>query len=280
MNIEDIKSFSEAVREILHLDYYNAGAKNKLIKYCNSKGIDIQCIIENNRKKLQDRKNFCKNCGKEISLYKKFCDSSCAATYNNKKRKLKQETKDKISESLKKVKRNSECKYNKNGKKIYKKICKVCGKEFETVSKNATHCSKKCVGQDTEYREHLRNKQLALVKQGKHKGWITRNIVSFPERFWMRVLNSNNIEYVHNYHFYNKYFLDFYIIKNGNEIDLEIDGKQHEDRKEEDDKRDDFVKDKNVIVYRVKWNYVNNDKGKEIMKKKIDDFLNFYNNIN
>ena len=200
--------------------------------------------------------------------------------YNNKKRKLKQETKDKISESLKKVKRNSECKYNKNGKKIYKKICKVCGKEFETVSKNATHCSKKCVGQDTEYREHLRNKQLALVKQGKHKGWITRNIVSFPERFWMRVLNSNNIEYVHNYHFYNKYFLDFYIIKNGNEIDLEIDGKQHEDRKEEDDKRDDFVKDKNVIVYRVKWNYVNNDKGKEIMKKKIDDFLNFYNNIN
>ena len=96
----------------------------------------------------------------------------------------------------------------------------------------------------------------------------------------MRVLNSNNIEYVHNYHFYNKYFLDFYIIKNGNEIDLEIDGKQHEDRKEEDDKRDDFVKDKNVIVYRVKWNYVNNDKGKEIMKKKIDDFLNFYNNIN
>ena len=31
MNIEDIKSFSEAVREILHLDYYNAGAKNKLI---------------------------------------------------------------------------------------------------------------------------------------------------------------------------------------------------------------------------------------------------------
>lgn len=125
MNIEDIKSFSEAVREILHLDYYNAGAKNKLIKYCNSKGIDIQGIIENNRKKLQDRKNFCKNCGKEISLYKKFCDSSCAATYNNKKRKFKQETKDKISESLKKVKRNSECKYNKNGKKIYKKICKV-----------------------------------------------------------------------------------------------------------------------------------------------------------
>lgn len=279
MNIEDIKSFSEAIREILHINYYNNGAKKKLIKYCNSHNIDIQYIIENNNIKLKERKKICKYCGKEISLTKIFCDSSCAAKYNNKGRKVKQETKDKISESLKRVKRDPKYSYNKDGKKIYHRVCKICGKEFNTVNVKTRHCSHKCANQDPYVKELQRNIQLNLVKQGKHKGWTSRNIISFPEKFWINVLNNNNIEYVHEYHFYNKYFLDFYLNKNGAEIDLEIDGKQHNSRIEEDKERDNFIKSKNLIVYRVKWNSVTNEKGKEEMKKKIDDFIKFYNNI-
>lgn len=279
MNIEDIKSFSEAIREILHINYYNKGAKKKLINYCNSHNIDIQYIIENNNRKLKERKNFCRYCGKEISLSKIFCNSSCAAKYNNKGRKVKQETKDKISESLKRVKRDPKYSYNKDGKKIYHRVCKICGKEFDTVNAKTSHCSHKCASQDSYVKELQRNIQLDLVKQGKHKGWTSRNIISFPEKFWINVLNNNSIEYVHEYYFYNKYFLDFYLNRNGVEIDLEIDGKQHNYRIEEDKERDNFIKSKNLIVYRVKWNSVSNEKGKEEMKKKIDDFIKFYNNI-
>ena len=62
-------------------------------------------------------------------------------------------------------------------------------------------------------------------------------------------------------------------------IDLEIDGRQHKykERKESDKKRDIFLTSKNWIVYRVEWNEINTNKGKELMKQKIDDFLKFYN---
>lgn len=43
----------------------------------------------------------CLNCKNVIDNHKKFCNSSCAATYNNSKRKLSEETKLKISKSLK-----------------------------------------------------------------------------------------------------------------------------------------------------------------------------------
>ncbi len=49
------------------------------------------------------KKRYCVNCGNELSKnQKKFCSSSCAASYNNKGRKQKDETREKISEKLKK----------------------------------------------------------------------------------------------------------------------------------------------------------------------------------
>lgn len=52
----------------------------------------------------------CLNCGHEIqgSKVKKFCNSSCSATYNNKKRRLSDETKQKIFEKLTKDSKNEE----------------------------------------------------------------------------------------------------------------------------------------------------------------------------
>lgn len=43
----------------------------------------------------------CLNCNTEIAENKKFCNRSCSATYNNKNRIISQETKDKLSKSLK-----------------------------------------------------------------------------------------------------------------------------------------------------------------------------------
>ena len=72
-------------------------------------------------------------------------------------------------------------------------------------------------------------------------------------------------------------------IKNGLEKDIygfEIDGKQHKyfERKESDKIRDGLLKKNEFIVYRIEWNEINSENGKQLMKTKIDKFLQWYNN--
>ena len=76
-------------------------------------------------------------------------------------------------------------------------------------------------------------------------------------------------------------YVDFYINKNGIKVDLEIDGKQHaySDRLAHDIKRNNILQDMQYIVFRIKWNEINSQSGKDLMKKKIDNFLEFYNSI-
>ena len=99
----------------------------------------------------------------------------------------------------------------------------------------------------------------------------------------IKVLNNNNIVYQREYKLYydniNKYFLDFYIEIGDRKIDLEIDGNQHnfEDRKYHDKIRDEYIKSQGIEVYRIKWNSINNEKGKQLMKEKIDKFLEYIN---
>ena len=137
-------------------------------------------------------------------------------------------------------------------------------------------------------REATRKVQQKLLKEGRHKGWQSRNIISYPERFWMEVLKNNNIDYSFN-HVVNKkthlglddisnYFLDFLI---GEKLDLEIDGKQHKyaERVESDKIRDELLSKNGYIVYRIEWNEINSEEGKKLMKEKIDKFLDFYNNL-
>lgn len=75
-----------------------------------------------------------------------------------------------------------------------------------------------------------------------------------------------------------KYFLDFVI---GN-IDLEIDGKQHQyaDRKASDIIRDAYLRSIGFFVYRIRWNEINSLTGSEMMKDKINLFLNFLDTFN
>jgi len=107
----------------------------------------------------------CLYCKKDIT-YKtdkraKFCNSSCAAKYNNPKRKHSNETKQKISDAAIKndAAKNFRNSLNKGGLKqcsVYFKKCKVCGLLFTASSKikNRKCCSKKCIKiQSGGYRE-------------------------------------------------------------------------------------------------------------------------------
>ena len=117
------------------------------------------------------------------------------------------------------------------------------------------------------------------MKKVGFRGWKSRNIISYAERFWMNALDNNNIKYQKEYSLNGKYFLDFLLEKNGKKIDLEIDGKQHqyEERKIHDKKRDEYIISEGYIVYRISWNRISTKSGSLLMKEKIDKFLEFYN---
>lgn len=250
----------------------------------------------------------------------KCCCKSCATSYANKIRGPRsEETKQKISESINKrilsgnfaannqytCSKNFEyvsfeslinegiitnpynCKVDDkriNKYRLIKKICPICNKEYYGyITKygniSTTFCSEDCKIENVRIKCSTKAKE--RIENGTFQGWQSRNIISYPEKFWINVLNNNNIDFVKEYFIDKKYFLDFYIVKNGKEIDLEIDGKQHkyEDRVIHDQIRDEYITSKNILVYRIDWNEINTDNGKELMKEKIDNFLNWYNNL-
>ena len=275
---------------------------------------------DNKRKEYELNPKYCLNCGKKIPFetrFNKCCCASCAVSYSNKKRGPKsEEEKNKIRETIRrKIKNNT---YKLSNNTIYKcvliselikqgkilnennysfedkiinenllkeKTCCICGRKYYgiiiksgKIGKGKT-CSDKC------HVELKRIKSKESIKrvmdEGRFVGWQTRNIKSYAEIFWHKVLQNNGIEYIAEYFLDKKYFLDFYIVKNGIEIDLEIDGKQHKykDRIEHDKIRDEYIKSKGIVVYRIDWNEINSESGSLMMKEKIDKFLNFYNNI-
>jgi hypothetical protein len=86
----------------------------------------------------------CKNCGeiinKTISDEKQFCNSSCAAHYNNKGRKHSEETKEKIRKSLvKNTIHVSIIKEKTKKKPKITRICKNCKKE-KVMGKHKSIC--------------------------------------------------------------------------------------------------------------------------------------------
>ena len=157
-------------------------------------------------------------------------------------------------------------------------ICDTGNVKLNWFSKRK-YCSDECRKKSSNEKISLLIKEKVI--NGTHKGWKTRNIISYPEKFWMKVLNNNSISFHKEYHIDNKYFLDFFIEKNEFKIDLEIDGKQHlyEDRKLHDIERDKYLTEKGYIVYRIPWNEINSEQGKEKMKQKIEEFLTFFNNL-
>lgn len=249
--------------------------------------------------------NKCKLCNSDLPYEKKnkiFCNSSCAAKFNNKGRVLCESTKKMIGDKLKNCKHSDEHKSkitgNKNGRwktgefaneSQTNRKCIVCGNEFIAHKLSEDKFSKsKCCSNDCHIKLKSNNTKTTTnerIINGTHKGWTTRNIISYPEQFFMGVLINNDIKFIHN-HPINKrnlglndshnYFLDFYI--ENKRIDLEIDGSQHKYREESDVIRDKVLNDNGYIVYRIKWKNIISDNGKEYMKNEIDKFLTFYNN--
>lgn len=152
----------------------------------------------------------------------KFCSKSCSATYNNKRRKRTQLTKNKTSNTLKKFyKEHPEIRKNKPSKpKIYQKIkiCNFCKKEFLAKRNNNKSetwpvlCSNKCLI-ETKRKNARGNKTIKYKNYNFDSNW---------EKLIAIFLDQNNIKWlqpkepiiwIDNKHKQRKYFPDFYLPK-------------------------------------------------------------------
>ena len=130
--LEKSKSMSDVARSIFGKENYTNREKCK--KILEENGINWKKWLE--EKKIKP-KRYCLYCGKEIisgDYRKKFCNSSCAASYNNKGKKHSDEVKKKISETLQKNSPNFDGiikpikeRYRRSKEKTY---CLFCGKEL------------------------------------------------------------------------------------------------------------------------------------------------------
>jgi len=109
----------------------NTSGKGYIEKVAAEIGFDFN--IYKNRKK-----RYCLFCGKELKRGQaKFCSCSCSAKYNNEGRKLDEETKEKISKTLKRVYEE------KRGEREEEhRFCVICGKQLPRGKKK--YCSKEC----------------------------------------------------------------------------------------------------------------------------------------
>lgn len=259
-----------------------ANASEKIFGYCNKKSTNI--IKEVLMLNSIDPDSFKKTKSKYI-----FVDKLCPVC--NKIFLTKNDTKEKITCSVscsnsfrpkRKISTYKKCK-NKPKKVEKNKICTECNKEFKTYGR-PNFCSKECRITNISKRISIR------IENKEHNSWISRNTISFPEKYFMSVLKQYDIGYKYNLPVSHKelglstksyYALDFYIEKNTTKIDLEIDGKQHEyeGRKTSDSIRDSALKKAGFLVYRIKWPGCRNKKSKDLLIKQIEDFINWYKNI-
>lgn len=162
--------------------------------------------------------------------------------------------------------------------------CKYCNSKYNQRDRGgrSKFCSDICKSKSVS--KTLSDLAKQRHKDGKHIGWQTRNKLSYPEKFFKKVLELNgfNGKFKINYPINKRelglneginYFLDFYFPELN--LDLEIDGKQHNypDRIVSDKLRDQILNDNGINVYRIKWKSINNSKGKVYIKNEIIKLL-------
>jgi very-short-patch-repair endonuclease len=219
---------------------------------------------------------------------KTVCSIKCSNIFRGPR---SQEVKDKISKSINKH-------INENGpigveyvSEIPTQECVICEVVFDKWRKcsgsytGSKTCSPECSHQ---LKSNITKERMKYrIENRLHKGWNTRNKLSYPEKFFIKVLKNNGIYEKCEVNYKVKkselgmdctscYFLDFFFEEK--KIDLEIDGKQHkiEERKASDDLRDEYLTKNGIKVYRIEWKGVNSKNGKEYIKNEIEKFLDFY----
>lgn len=87
IDLKQFNSLNDIARALYNKANYTNREKSK--KYLKELGIDWKIWLE---EKKQQKKRYCKNCGKELKRDQySFCSRSCSAAFNNKKRSSRKE---------------------------------------------------------------------------------------------------------------------------------------------------------------------------------------------
>jgi very-short-patch-repair endonuclease len=219
----------------------------------------------------------CKGCNFVFDYrhrHNSFCSKSCAVSFNNKNRKLGNDTKSKIKKALKG--RQHETK--KLTKDYEVKICLYCKVEFITRKKKQKYCSLECARKSIFSNEDTKKKISVKIQErmtnGTFVGWKIRklNDASYPEKYFINLFIEKQIENYKREYRVGKWFIDFAFIDK--KIALEIDGSQHEsnERKIKDSEKDEFLKKEGWKVFRIKWCNPINNFNKEKLYEQIKNF--------
>lgn len=185
-NLSEILSTSNTMSDVARTIFGKPNYTNreKCKKILSENGIDWEKWLEGKKTKP---KKFCLNCGKEIvdgNSRKKFCDSSCAAKYNNKGRRHLEETKQKISETLQKKSSNFDGKLKPIIRPSGVGYCLNCGKEI----KRSKFCDNTC------YAEYKRKQYIERWKKGEENGMSGKYGIASAVRYYIFEKNDNKCE--------------------------------------------------------------------------------------
>ena len=153
--LEKSKTLSDLARAIFGKENYTNREKCKKILFDN--GIDWKEWLEGKNKKP---KKYCLNCGEEIldgDYRKKFCNHSCAASYNNRLKETK------------------------------KHYCLNCGKEIN----RGFYCDNKC------HAEYKNKEYIERWKRGEENGLRGKYGISEYVRNYIFEKNNNQCEVCH-----------------------------------------------------------------------------------
>lgn len=135
---------------------------------------------------------------------------------------------------------------------------------------------------DPEKRHNLISGQQRSQAAGTWPPMMTNRKKSYAEQYWEQVLQNSGVEYTYNYLVKHSdlgvvsekltwYKLDFYLPKYN--LDLEIDGSQHEDQAEHDKIRNSRLMNAGYRVYRIPW------KGHAAAQEQIADFIKYLESL-
>lgn len=236
------------------------------------------------KEKRIDEYNFnpslCTECFEPMPYEKrgnKFCSSSCAASFNNRGKTKSQNTKDKISSSLTGKTRKNDCTREMN---IELKTCK-CGTVFESKKITQVYCSRLCArrynGSLESAKSIISDKVKERIKNNTFTGWKSRKdkLPSYPEQYFMNLFDHEQIFGWERDKKEGRWFIDFAF--NDKMIALEIDGKQHKDRKDKDKEKDEYLKSAGWKVIRIDWFNPINETNRNKLYEQIEKFKYLYN---
>lgn len=158
--------------------------------------------------------------------------------------------------------------------------CLICSHVFTVkwCRRNRKYCSNKCSHSCPTLRNHLSKKVNERIKNGTFIGWKDRKdkSPSYAEKYFIDLFNNENILNWEREYKVGMWFIDFAFIDK--KIALEIDGKQHKlkERKESDDRKDEFLKNNGWNVFRIKW-FNPSQKNKEKLYFQIEEFKKLLN---